>query len=197
MINVLNEFIETLKSVEIKLYNEAGLQHELGFYLRSKDVNCFLEYNTNKVFLNSKISNNSFLKKEIDLYFINEAGEKIAIEIKFPTNGAYPNTMFETIKDICFLKQLLNNGFSKTYMLFLTDQKGFMSSNKQDGIYAYFRNSKDLAQFSVQDLPNFVSKNQKINFKDINIHPNTIIKFKDFTNTFDNKKYFYFLIEIN
>lgn len=49
-------------------------------------------------------------KKEIDIVIYkdcNENSEKYAIELKYPTNGAYPRRMFQCIEDIKFMEQVL------------------------------------------------------------------------------------------
>lgn len=45
------------------------------------------------------------------MIFNHDKTEKYAIEIKFPTNGQYPEQMFIFCKDIKFLEELKNNDF--------------------------------------------------------------------------------------
>src|SRR4030042_577520 len=74
--NHIETFIENIKNGNIELYNEAGLQHELGYFLRCKNIQTKFEYNTNKIFR----FDDKFLKKELDLY-IKEKDEQYGIEI--------------------------------------------------------------------------------------------------------------------
>jgi hypothetical protein len=48
--------------------------------------------------------------------------EKLAIEIKFPTNGEYPAQMFSFCKDIKFLEELRDAGFrNNLFIAFAND----------------------------------------------------------------------------
>ncbi|WP_439293872.1 hypothetical protein [Lonepinella sp. BR2882] len=86
-------------------------------------------------------SGKSIVKKEIDLVILGkngENGEKYAVELKFPRNGQHPEQMYQFIKDIAFMEQLKQAGFTRTYCVCLVDDKNFYSGRRQ-GIYAYFR----------------------------------------------------------
>ena len=65
----------------------------------------FFSKNQNKDFLDK------FAKKEMDIVIYkdcNENSEKYAIELKYPTNGAYPRRMFQCIEDIKFMEPVMS-----------------------------------------------------------------------------------------
>ncbi len=176
----------------IDLYNEAGLQHELGYFLRCNNIQVKFEYNTNKIFGHD----HEFLKKELDLYIV-EKDEQYCVELKFPNNGAYPRRMTQSMIDIFFLQQLVDNGFNKGYFLFITDLPRFKDGNESEGIYSYFRRSKPLSQFCCRDIPQFmVEKDAKdlyslLDLNRISLKSNHKIEFKNFGS------YYYFLLTIS
>ncbi len=153
---IIEEFVKT-KIDEDVVYNEFSLQHELGIFFREKlkKEHFKVEFERNVKFF-SKNQNkdlfNKFVKKEMDIVVykdFNENSEKFAIELKFPTNGAYPRRMFQCIEDIKFMEQVKDKlGFANTYCLTLTSDllkgKPFRCSNRDNGgkVYDYFRNDK-------------------------------------------------------
>jgi hypothetical protein len=154
MKELLEEFMH-LKQNDILVYNEISLQLELGLYLRQKEYTVRFERNIGEYV--DKTSN--FVKKEIDIVAYKGENEleakKIAIELKFPRNGQYPEQMFSFIKDIKFMEQVKNaklkdvckeGKFAETYVLTLVDNKNFYSSNREKNeIYSYFRkNGSDI-----------------------------------------------------
>lgn len=155
---IIEEFVKT-KIDEDVVYNEFSLQHELGIFFREKlkKEHFKVEFERNVKFF-SKNQNkdlfNKFVKKEMDIVIykdFNENSEKFAIELKFPTNGAYPRRMFQFVEDIKFMEQVKDElGFTKTYCLTLISdsQKGIpfrYCSRKNEGeIYHYFRNNKEI-----------------------------------------------------
>lgn len=109
MINSINHFFQHIKQYPIELYNEAGFQYELAFFLRNHypDYSVKLEYPTTSIFK----TKTSFVKKEIDIYVTNKEGENFVIELKMPKiSGGTPNEMYKVIEDIKFLEQLRQNG---------------------------------------------------------------------------------------
>ena len=126
MTKVLNE--------EIEVYNEFSLQHELGIYLRKILPNFKIQFERNVKYFG--ISDT--VKHEMDIVIFNDV-ERYAIELKFPRNGQYPETMFAFVKDIAFMEQLVDKGFNATYCVTLVDNKNFYSGLKKDGIYSFFR----------------------------------------------------------
>ena len=197
--NLINEFIEKMEESSFHLYNEAGLQHELGYFLRCNNIKTYFEYNLELILDTPK---NKFLKKELDLFIENDK-EKICIELKFPTNGAYPRRMTQSIIDMFFLQQLINIGFSKGYLLFITDLKGFKEGKKGDGVYSYFRKSKDLSSFEKNDIPEFMlnDKNREVKVlfelldnNSLKLNYENKIEFRTIVNK--NKNYHIFLMKI-
>lgn len=45
--------------------------------------------------------------------------KKHCIEIKYPTNGQYPEQMFKICKYVAFIEQLVQSGFDESYSLVL------------------------------------------------------------------------------
>ena len=134
---LLTEFVHLVGENQMEIYNEFSLQHELGIFLRSRlpDYKVQFERNTSyfRIFRT--------IKHEIDIVVFNDT-EKYAIELKFPQNGKYPEQMFSFVKDIRFMEQLKNSGFTNTYCMTLVYDRAFYQGPTQDGIYAYFRNGK-------------------------------------------------------
>lgn len=130
----IQNFLTKVLNGEIEVYNEFSLQHELGIYLRQILPNFKIQFERNVKHF--RISNT--VKHEMDIVIYN-AVERYAVELKFPRNGQYPETMFAFIKDIAFMEQLVDNGFNATYCVALVDDKNFYSGLKKDGIYSFFR----------------------------------------------------------
>ncbi len=126
----LNSFIKFIKhNDQLELYNEAGLQHELGFFLRTKlakKYNIQLERNIDSILGTKK----GFEKKEIDI-FITDGKIKVAIELKMPINKQIPKRMELTFKDVRFLEQLKSKGFDECYLLFTSNVKSFWESRRE------------------------------------------------------------------
>ncbi len=91
-----------------------------------------------------ELNKKNFIKKEIDLIICNWC-EKIAIELKFPLkdNWQTPEQMFNFIKDIKFIEQLVESEkFDKWFFIILTDSKLFWDkeiTNKKNKLYKTFR----------------------------------------------------------
>lgn len=134
---------------DILVYNEISLQLELGLYLRQNGYTVRFERNIGEYVDVDKTSN--FVKKEIDIVAYkgeNELeAEKIAIELKFPRNGQYPEQMFSFVEDIKFMEQVKRVDGFKTFVVVLVDDKNFYENNKRQpvpsGIYSYFRSDKE------------------------------------------------------
>ncbi len=145
--SLLEDFIKVVSKSSIEVYNEAGIQFELAIFLREKikeDYLIQLERNIDYFGMDKE----EFLKKEMDIVvFSSDKKEKHCIELKFPTNGQYPEQMFNACKDVSFLEQLTEAGFDSSYFLFLTEDKNFYDSRhsrKNDGIYKLFRDQKEI-----------------------------------------------------
>lgn len=198
MNQLINEFIIYLVDNDVELYNEAGLQHELGFFMRVvKNIPVKFEYSIGCV---SGIQSSEYLKKEMDLFFEID-DQKNCIELKFPANGAYPRRMTQSILDIYFLQQLVNNGFKQGIFFFITHLKNFAKGKSSGRIYQYFRNPKDVSEYSTEDIPKFfLKKNDGKAFYNVienqtaKLHNPIFIGFNEIK--IRGKIYYYFFIEI-
>jgi len=86
-----------------------------------------------------------FEKKEIDLCVIGN-GTRSAIEMKYPTNGQYPEQMFKFAQDIRFLEQLKAKGFADNlFLTFAKDSNFWVSSHGEGPIYHPFRGGETLS----------------------------------------------------
>lgn len=172
---LLGEFMVLVANNEIDIYNEISLQHELGIFLRKRIIGYKVQFERNVNFFD--ISDT--VKHEIDIVIYNE-NEKYAIELKFPTNGQYPEQMFSFVKDIKFMEVLKEKGFNNTYCLTLVQDKNFYSGKRQSGIYAYFRGE--------EPIQGEISKPTGKKEQKLNIEKNYIINWRDCG------KYKYYLI---
>ena len=127
----INDFIEEYRNVSdgSAVYNEFSLQHELGFFLRRrlKGEGYKVEFERNVSFFG--------INKDASGNF----AEKYAIELKYPRNGQYPESMYSCVKDIKFMEELRENGFNGTAVLTFVDDRNFYSGRLRTGIYSYFR----------------------------------------------------------
>ena len=139
----INAFMKNLLDNLIDVYNEFSLQHELGIYLRVALGRKYkIEFERNVSFFNI---DKSTLKREMDIViYTPDFKEKYCIELKYPTNGQYPEQMYSMCKDIKFLEQLKDNGFTRCYSVNLVENATYYSGNKSEGIYIKFRNEKRL-----------------------------------------------------
>jgi len=141
----LLKFIDKIKTGEIDLYNEFGIQFELALYLRG--LSQFYGY---KIELERPIryfgiaKTSDIPKKEIDLCAYNiDTKIKYAVEIKYSNNGQVPLQMFKFCEDICFLEHLKSNGFTECYSLVIVGDESFCKKKiKNNGIYGFFRGDK-------------------------------------------------------
>ncbi|MFA5527575.1 MAG: hypothetical protein WC996_03090, partial [Peptostreptococcales bacterium] len=97
---------------------------------------------------NKKINKTNFEKKEIDLViFTEDKGlfkNKLAIELKYPINGQYPEQMFSFAKDLKFLEQLTKEGYKENLFIVFADDPNFWGSEgKKGSIYYWFRKKKE------------------------------------------------------
>lgn len=169
MKKLLEDFMRLQKTNgdDILVYNEISLQLELGLYLRQKGYTVRFERNIGEYVEDTS----EFVKKEIDIVAYKKGeneleadkgkneleAKKIAIELKFPRNGQYPEQMFSFIKDIKFMEQVKNavckkGEFTETYVLTLVDNKNFyLSKRGKNKIYSYFRkNGVDIPKGEIE-----------------------------------------------
>jgi len=150
---LIEKFIKEKINTEY-IYNEFSLQFELGIFLRNNGFNVYFEKNVKEKGISNGREATHLIKKEMDLYIDDGKGNKYAIELKYPTNGAYPKRMFQFLADIQFMESVKKNlSFTKTFCLALinTDRKGgpFMVIGKKNTndelkpIYSLFRSSEN------------------------------------------------------
>lgn len=168
----LIEFMNHVSSGIIEIYNEFSIQFELAIFLRAnlpKDYNIQLERNINYFGLEKE----NFLKKEMDIVAFNPTTEeRHCIEIKYPTNGQYPEQMFSMCKDIKFLEELVETGFSDSYCLVVVNDQLFYNNKGEEGIYRLFRKEKRLKGIiqkptGKKDIKYHLSNEYNIEWKDI------------------------------
>jgi len=142
LLPLLQEFAGKISTSNIEVYNESSIQYELAIFLRQKldkDLKIQLERNIEYFDLRNDI----FLKKEMDIViFASNKKEKHCIELKFPTNGQYPEEMFSACKDIKFLEQLVSVGFDESYFVMFANDPLFYTNKGDSGIYLNFRKDK-------------------------------------------------------
>ena len=156
---MVEEFFLYLLKNELEIYNEFSFEHELGIFLRNKlrqecddgkEYKIEFERNAKKYFnINYSYIDSKVLKKEIDIsIYKSDHSKQYAIELKYPLNGQYPEQMFQCIKDVRFMQELVNQKkFQKTYCITLVwaqrrgkpFYKGNHEGNKGIDIYKYFR----------------------------------------------------------
>lgn len=138
-------FLRDSQSRGVEFFNEAELQHELGYWLRtqlSAGMSVYFERPAKSFFPNT----NGLVKKEIDLVIAPADGSwHFAIELKCPRNGRVPETMFDACCDLQFLEQLVSRGFRGGLFVMHVDDRLFYQAGSQAGIYSYFRNGAPLA----------------------------------------------------
>ncbi|MBO7287970.1 MAG: hypothetical protein J6U85_07040 [Bacteroidales bacterium] len=199
--------LKQTNGVDILVYNEISLQLELGLYLRQNGYTVRFERNIGEYVEDTS----DFVKKEIDIVAYkgeNELeAEKIAIELKFPRNGQYPEQMFSFIKDIKFMEQVKNavckeGKFTETYVLTLVDNKNFYSSNRgKNKIYSYFRkNGVDIPKGEIIEKPTGNKEECKETIKQIKLNNQYKSEWKEPTAIWldaktELKKYRYYIIE--
>ncbi len=127
---LLQQFISYVQQQpNLELYNEAGLQHELALFLRSKlDViyRVQLERNIGHV---AQIPEN-FRKKEMDIYIENltNLDEKYCIELKVSHGRSVASRIIKIHEDIYFLEQLKKQKFRECFFMFATPSNKFMET---------------------------------------------------------------------
>ncbi|MDQ0163964.1 hypothetical protein [Aeribacillus alveayuensis] len=168
----IDEFMTEVSNDNIEIYNEFSIQFELAIFLRanlSKEYKIQLERNIGYFGLDK----GNFLKKEMDIVVFNsDTKERHCIEIKYPINGQYPEQMFSICKDIKFLEELVDVGFSHSYCLVVVNDPLFYISKGEKGIYRLFRKEK-LLKGKIQkptgkkDITYHLKNEYKIEWKEI------------------------------
>jgi len=196
MIN-LNKTIEkfiswTKGNSDFELYNEAGLQHELLFFLRTEigdKYKIYAERNISKI--GKKLDLKEFNKKEMDIFITSRYGsENYCIELKYLTGNAIPRRMSQVYEDIKFLEELKNDlDFNGCLLFLMTPRKVFHSGKSVLGLYEVFRNEEiTFRKITETDLPPFL-KGDLHKFSTANEH---VAKWLDYED--DKHKYFFVTI---
>lgn len=150
------------------IYNEFSFQHELGIFLReklnknNKNFEYYVYFEKNyKSYIKSE-------KEKIDIVILKKGDNKFplkefyAIELKFPCNGEYPESMYNFVKDIKFMEDVKNkSNIIKTYCVVLVNDDNFYlqtNKRKKDGIYQYFRSPAGTTQNFSINIPETVYK---------------------------------------
>jgi len=189
--SLLQQFLNQSESdLDFKLYNEAGLQHELAWFFRQQfegtEYRVQLERNVDGIGIPVDMS--GCIKREMDIY-IHEKNEdeKYCIELKFPNKGAFPRRIYQTFEDIAFLEQLRYEGnFSGVAFVFITSLHGFIDGSS-NGIYQYFREENCIRQPDYNLMQDFLKDPKKYKPLDIKGRYNfTWLRFRD--------QYSYFVI---
>ena len=135
--NALFSFFDSFTSQNVEVYNEFSLQHELGIFLRYSLPDYKVQFERNVSYFGLTTQT---VKKEIDIVvFRSNISERYAIELKYPQNGQYPEQMFSFVKDIKFMEELKESGFTNTYSVTLVGDRPFYEGKVNDGIYRFFR----------------------------------------------------------
>ena len=143
METIVKEFVQSVATGNVEIYNEFSLQHEFGLHLRERLRDLKVQFERNVSFWFKRTSH--FRKKEIDIcvYSHDKLQMHSAIELKFPRNGQHPEQMFSFCKDVAFLEQLKDAGFQNAYFLAFVEDKLFYQGDAK-GIYSFFRGGRPI-----------------------------------------------------
>jgi hypothetical protein len=159
---IIEDFIKEITKGNIEIYNEFSVQFELAIFLRelvSSNYKVQLERNIEYF----QLEKNQFLKKEMDIVvFDQELSEKYCIEIKYPTNGQYPEQMFKMSKDIAFIEQLVEAGFNNAFLIVLAGDRPFYMKKGGAEIYEMFRVRREIKGEIIKPTG---KRNKNINIK--------------------------------
>jgi len=134
---IVDNIFNLVRRGSVEIYNEFSLQHELGIHLRSAlPPEWKVQFERPVDFYG--IPRSATGKKEIDITVV-RGDERHAIELKFPRNGQYPETMFSCCADIEFLEQLTCNGFAGGLFVIAAEDRLFHSGPTGSDLYACFR----------------------------------------------------------
>ena len=141
MKELIESFFALVGKGKIEIYNEFSLQHEFGIFLREHMPGRKIRFERNVTYFG--LNKDDFVKKEIDICVFEESSWNCAIELKYPRNGQYPETMYSFCRDIRFLEQLMASGFESAHFIAVADDKNFYSGNS-GRIYGLFRGSQPI-----------------------------------------------------
>ena len=139
---LFSQFMQRADAGEVEIYNEFSLQHEFGLFLRSALPAFKVQFERNVAFFG--LDKSGFEKREIDICAYSKVEKPVlAVELKFPRNGQYPEQLFSFCKDIVFLEQLRSAGFAQCAFVAVVEHRPFYSG-RQEGIYSFFRGGAPL-----------------------------------------------------
>lgn len=132
-----DDFFRLVREGSVEIYNEFSLQHELGLHLRGAlPTDWKVQFERPVDFYG--IPRSATGKREIDITVV-RGDERYAVELKFPRNGQYPETMFSCCADVEFLEQLTRNGFLGGLFVMAAEDRLFHSGPTGSDLYACFR----------------------------------------------------------
>ena len=143
LLRQIEECFDGIKAGRIEIYNEFSLQHELGFFLRNS-LGSRYKVHFEKPITEYGLKRGDYTKKEIDISLFNSTNNdrEVAIELKFPRQGQYPEQMYSSICDIVFLEELVNyGGFRFGIFVMVADDELFFRTEESEKIYKYFRSN--------------------------------------------------------
>jgi hypothetical protein len=119
------------------IFNEHGLQLELGIYLRALGYEVQFE---RPFKIDTRANSTKRPKRELDI-FVKRDGIKVAIELKTPLSGRVPETMYDFCADLQFIEQLvaLEVADFGCCILVTNDRQFWHSDLRSEGIYGFFR----------------------------------------------------------
>lgn len=136
MQEIIQHFFKNFSQEPIELYNEAGLHHELGIFLKKHypDLSVKLNYPVSRMFNPiPKLAN-----KDADLFIIENGIQKHIVELKMPKDeNASHIDLYRHVLDLKFLEQLKEHGYDTCISVFLTKRKNIWESTN-GGIYEKF-----------------------------------------------------------
>jgi hypothetical protein len=142
-------FLDVPHAAAGRIWNEHGLQLELGIFLRGKGLQ--VEFERPFTFQNTNCSTRK-PKRELDILVRCDSGTTTAVEIKTPLAGRVPECMFDFLTDIHFVERLVEERHADNGLcLLVTDNHQFWKGNAS-GIYEGFRN-KDFQVSGVINKP--------------------------------------------
>jgi hypothetical protein len=137
------QFTKSIASGGTRIYNEFSPQHETRNIPTRGNAQPEIEFERSVTFFFP--SSRSFMKRElaISVYCPDKSGLNYAIELKYPRNGQYPESMYSFRKDVAFAEELRNAGFRACGLLIFADDSLFYAGSR-DGICSYFRAGKPI-----------------------------------------------------
>jgi hypothetical protein len=144
IVQCIESFFNTSDELTHKVYNEAALQHELGYWLRlNLPTSTRIQFERPANYFYPEA--HSLVKKEIDIVVsIPEANKHYAIELKCPRQGQHPEQMFKASQDLQFLEQLVHSGFAGGIFIIHVVHPLFYQNGSSEGIYGHFRAGRPL-----------------------------------------------------